>query len=92
MSTELRHFVVDRVEGDTVVIEGDDGAVYEVDRSRVPDPVKEGAVLRIRLASDGSLDDTQIQLDEHERARRLERAGELLDELRKRDPGGDVVL
>lgn len=92
MSTESRHFIVDRVEGKVAVLEGDDGDVYRLDTSRLTVAAREGAVLRIGLAADGSIDETRVELDEEETARRLARAGELLDELKKRDPGGDVVL
>ena len=92
MSTEFRHFVVDQVEGNIAVLEGDGGEVHQLNTSRLPVGTKEGTVLRIGIAADGSIDNTQVELDEEETARRLAQAAELLDELKKRDPGGDVIL
>jgi Ethanolamine utilization protein EutJ (predicted chaperonin) len=85
-------FVVDRVEGPIMIVIANDGAAREVARTTLPADIGEGAVLRVPLDEDG------VPLWAcAERARDLEegllREGrDRLDELKKRDPGGDVVL
>lgn len=92
MSTEARHFVVDRVVDHIAILQGDDGELHRLDTSRVPVALREGAVLRARRSADGAIDESTVELDEEETARRLAEAGELLDDLKQRDPGGDVIL
>jgi hypothetical protein len=53
--------------------------------------VNEGAVLRVPMVG-GVPDWGRAHADERLRRERLEEARDLLDELKRRDPGGDVVL
>jgi hypothetical protein len=53
--------------------------------------VDEGAVLRVPVVG-GVPDWGRAEADERLRRERLEDARDLLDELKRRDPGGDVVL
>ncbi|MDZ7778502.1 MAG: DUF3006 family protein [Gemmatimonadota bacterium] len=88
-----RLWVVDRIEGERVVlIEDDGGRTSEVGRSGIGAEVKEGTVLRVPTSSSGRMDWTRARPDEDERAAREEEARDILDELRPRDPGGDVTL
>jgi len=85
-------YTVDRVEGDVAVLVGDDGAAIDVPRNTLPVRVREGMVLRVRLAGRGRPDWSICTIDDEERERRLADARERLGRLRRTDPGGDVVL
>ena len=54
--------------------------------------VGEGAVLRVPVAPDGRPIWAEAVLDEAERRARIEEAERALDELKRRDPGGDIAL
>jgi hypothetical protein len=91
-------WVVDRIEGDVVVlVEDGSGASMDVARARLGSStdagarVDEGAVLRVPVVG-GVPDWGRAQADERLGRERLEEARDLLDELKRRDPGGDVVL
>lgn len=64
----------------------------EVPVGELPVSVAEGDVLRIPVWPDGTLVWGAAVLDPSERAERLREAEERLARLRKRDPGGDIVL
>ena len=92
MSDTERIWVVDRIEREVAVLVGDDsGEMTEVPVNALPNGLQEGSVLRVpedmgeRLWASASL-------DEESRLARLAEAEEILDELRQRDPGGDIVL
>ena len=85
-------YVVDRLEGDVVVLVGDDSRAVEVSPSELPVEVAEGDCLRVPVAEDGSEAWQRARIDEELREQRLQENQAVLDELRKRDPGGDVVL
>ena len=70
---------------------GDDGVALDVRRNALPVRVREGIVLRVPV-SDRGPDWSSCIIDDAERERRLAEARERLARLRKRDPGGDVVL
>ena len=86
-------FTVDRLESRVAVLIDDDGRELEVARRRLPkDARREGAVLRVELDASGDPDWTTAAVDAEEEERRLGDARERLERLRRRDPGGDVVL
>ena len=85
-------YTVDRIEGHIVVLVGDDGGALDVPERALPLRVREGVVLHVRLAADGSPDWSSATIDPAERERRSKQARETLDRLRRTDPGGDVVL
>lgn len=91
MTREDPVWVVDRIEGERVVlVEDPSGRTAEVGRSGIGVPVREGTVLRVPVAASGTLAWQDARRDEDgERARRDE-AAEIIDRLRARDPGGDV--
>ena len=93
MSESQRVYAVDRIEGASAILVEDGGAAeVRVGRDVLPSSVREGSVLRVPLAADGSPRwEAAVQDEALEQARRQE-AAEALDELRKRDPGGDVAL
>ncbi len=86
-----RFYAVDRIEGKTAVLVADDGTTIDVARSKLP-RVREGSVLRVRLGANGQPDWASAEVDKDEGERRLRRAGEMLDEMKRSDPGGDVTL
>lgn len=85
-------FSVDRLEGQRAVVVADNGGTHEVARSRLPRGSREGSVLRIPLGDDAVPLWDEARLDEAETKRRRSEGQGRLDELRKRDPGGDLAL
>ena len=93
MSGSQGIWVVDRIEGDTVVlVEDENGRTLEVSRSLISGSVDEGTVLRVPATEEGGPDWRSAKPDEELRRRRLAEARDVLEQLKKRDPGGDVVL
>jgi hypothetical protein len=88
----MAYYVIDRFEGKIAVIVADDGRAFDVPKERLPKGCREGTVLNVEAAGRDSPDWSGAAIDEAERARRLERAGEALRRLGVRDPGGDVQL
>lgn len=88
-----RLWVVDRIEGERVVlVEDATGRTAEVGRSGIGVSVREGAVLRVPASGSGTLEWQSARLDEAAEQARRDEAEEILDDLRSRDPGGDVAL
>lgn len=107
-------WVVDRVEGDAlVIVEDETGRTEEVPRRSLaagtsrPAPdvaetgvapteraagISEGSVLRVPLGRDGAPVWADAVVDEAVRRARIEEAERLLDELKRRDPGGDIAV
>jgi hypothetical protein len=85
-------YVVDRIERDVVVLVADTGDEVTVPRGSLPSAVEEGAVLRVPVAAEGGLDWAAARVDRAETERRLQEAREILRQLRRRDPGGDIEL
>ena len=93
MSEPREIWVVDRIEGDTaVLVEDATGRTLEVSRSLISASVDEGAVLRVPATEEGGPDWSLAEPDEEFRQRRLAETRDVLEQLKKRDPGGDVVL
>jgi hypothetical protein len=91
MQDETRYYTVDRIEGTTAVVIGDDGSSHDVPLSRLKGVSREDTVLRVPL-SRGRPRWSGAVVDEEERRRRLERSRAALDRLKKGDPGGDIKL
>lgn len=87
----MTHYVVDRFEGKTAVIVGDDGRSIDVPKRDLPKGAREGTVLRVE-AKGSLIDWSRAVIDEAERDRRLKLARERLDRLSETDPGGDIAL
>ena len=87
-------FAVDRREGGIVVLVADEGgeAVEVGVRELPPECRKEGAVLRVPVAVDGSPEWARAVRDREEERRRLAELSERVERLRRGDPGGDVTL
>ncbi|MDE2678086.1 MAG: DUF3006 domain-containing protein [Gemmatimonadota bacterium] len=85
-------WTVDRVEAGVAVLVPDAGEqVAEVPLSGLPAGTREGSVLRVP-DSEGRPDWSAAALDEELRRARLDEAERILQRLKRRDPGGDVVL
>ena len=92
MSEAERIWVVDRVEGRiAVLVADDDEETLDVPLNVLPHVLREGTVLRV-TESEGHPLWASAMLDEELRLRRLRQAETALNELKSRDPGGDIVL
>jgi len=86
-------WVVDRIEGDTaVLVEDGTSRTLEVSQSLIAFSIDEGTVLRVPATEEGGPDWGSAVADEGLRERRLAEARDILEELKSRDPGGDIVL
>ena len=92
MSESERTWVVDRIEGEVaVLVADDDQEILDMPLNVLPRGLREGTVLRV-TESNGHPLWVSATLDEESRLRRLREAETALDELKNRDPGGDIVL
>ncbi len=85
-------YAVDRLEGQMVVLVGDDETTVDVPRSNLPTRAREGTVLRVELGADGRPDWSSARIDDKERERRLKAAQERLNRMSESDPGGDITI
>ncbi len=91
MPTET-FYAVDRIAGEDVTLISDDGRAVSRTRDQLPDGLEEGSVVRVSVDDRGIPDWSTARLDPEETKRRRRAARGILDELRERDPGGDVEL
>ncbi|HMG19648.1 MAG TPA: hypothetical protein VK573_13055 [Gemmatimonadales bacterium] len=54
--------------------------------------LREGSVLRVPLGANGKPDWSSAEIDRDEEERRLKEANDMLDEMKRSDPGGDITL
>jgi hypothetical protein len=85
-------FSVDRFEGDVAVLVSDTGESVEMPRFELPKGLHEGSVLRVPYGLQNRPDWSRAALDRTEEERRRAEAKRTLDELKRSDPGGDIVL
>ena len=89
---EERIWVIDRIEsGIAVLIADEDQRTLETHLNMLPPGSGDGSVLRVTETRGEPLWSSAV-LAEDLRAKRLESAQVVLNEFRKRDPGGDVIL
>ncbi len=74
-----------------VLVRDGDERAEDVSVEALPGGSREGSVLRVPEL-DGRPDWTAAVLDEDARDARLREAEEVLERLRRRDPGGDIEL
>ncbi|MGD8867058.1 MAG: DUF3006 domain-containing protein [Gemmatimonadales bacterium] len=86
------YYAVDRFERDFAVLVQDSGEETSVPRASLSSAIREGTVLRVPVGEGGVPRWDAARVDEAETERRLREAREVLRELRKRDPGGDIEL
>ena len=92
MSESERTWVVDRIEGEVaVLVADDDQETLDMPLNVLPHGVREGTVLKV-TENKGDLLWVSATLNEESRLRRLGETETALDELKNRDPGGDIVL
>ncbi len=91
MSTDRVLVAVDRLEGDQAVLEGADGTMYLVRADSLPLGATSGSVLSVRIVG-GEVEEAGMSVDDAATAKRRAEAEEIIAELRRRDPGGDVIL
>lgn len=92
MSESERTWVVDRIEGEVaVLVADDDQEILDMPLNVLPRGLREGAVLKVPESKGHPLWGSAM-LDEELRLKRLRQAETALHELKKRDPGGDIVL
>ena len=92
MTERQELWIVDRFEGDRVVVERALHEVLTLPRALLPAGVREGEVLRVAVTAAPSESRLVITRDEAETRRRAADAKRLLGELAARDPGGDLKL
>jgi hypothetical protein len=85
-------YAVDRLEGNIAVLVSDLGATLQMPRVELPTGLREGAVLRVRFGAQNLPDWSSAVIDKEEEQRRLREAKEMLDDLKRSDPGGDIKL
>lgn len=93
MNGERRRLVVDRFEGDLAVVEVDGVGFVDLPRWLLPEGTREDDVLvaTAREAADGAVT-WEIRIDAEATAAAREEARSLVERLRRKDPGGDIVL
>jgi len=89
MSVEQR-YAVDRIEGETAVLTGDDGAEVALPIRNLGCAVREGLMLLVPVGRDGWPQWRRARVDAAERERSVDRATDVLQDPEARDPGGDV--
>ncbi|PYO13317.1 MAG: DUF3006 domain-containing protein [Gemmatimonadetes bacterium] len=89
---ESHRFIIDRHEGDLAVVEVDGGPVLDLPRWLLPHAARPDDVLAVsvELGTDRAVVTIVRDVVATERARAEARRA--VDRLRRRDPGGDVVL
>jgi hypothetical protein len=92
MSTEPEHLAVDRFESGIAILVSDNGDVLEVERSGLPDGIIPGDVISVTRNHRGDILWNKTSVDEEATADRLAQAKTILEELRGRDPGGNITL
>jgi hypothetical protein len=85
-------WIVDRFEGERAVLERALHEMLEVPRALLPARAQEGDALRVTIWTADGESRLSIVRDEAETHRRAGEAGRILQDLKRRDPGGDVKL
>jgi hypothetical protein len=85
-------WIVDRFEGDRVVVERALHETLVLPRALLPEDVREGDALRVTVTAAAGESRLVITRDEAETRRRAADAKRLQRELAARDPGGDLKL
>lgn len=75
------HLAMDRREGRTAVLFTDDGEQVDLPASVLPDGAREGDIFSVT-----------VELDEDATRRTAEESRAIQDELKKHDPGWDIIL
>ena len=87
---KIAFYAVDRLEQGIAVLVSDSGATVQMPRVELPTGIREGAVLRVRFCAQNLPDWSSAVIDRQEEERRLREVKEMLDEMKRSDPGGDI--
>ena len=90
--SETHRLVVDRFEGDLAVVEVDGERFLDLPRWLLPPGVREDDVIIVRRRPGESRVTLELEVDAAATAAARAEARRLLDELRGKDPGGDLSL
>ena len=92
MTERQELWIVDRLEGDRVVVERALHEVLTLPRALLPAGAREGDALRVAVTAAAGESRLVITRDEAETRRRAADAKRLQGDLASRDPGGDIKL
>lgn len=92
--TESRHeLIVDRIEGDRAVVEVDGAYVLELPRWLLPaETSPDDLLIVVTRAADAGTVEHKIRVDHAATAEAQREARGLVERLRGRDTGGDIVI
>ncbi len=91
MSTEQR-YAVDRLDAATAVLIDEHGNTIAIPKNRLGVALEEGMILFIPIDSSGTPNWYEARVDQEAAEEARKEARKTLDELKERDPGGDVKL
>lgn len=91
MPTEQR-YAVDRLTATTAVLIDESGNTIAIPKNRLGVTPEEGMVLFIPVDSSGTPNWYEARVDQEAAEEARKEAQKILDELKERDPGGDVKL
>jgi hypothetical protein len=88
----MHWLIVDRFEGEFVVVEMPGGITIDLPRWLLPNGAKEGDVIQVEtgLGRDSKGGSVRLTVDREASAASLADSRERLQRLRDRDPGGDI--
>lgn len=92
MMTSTRRWTLDSLEEGIANVEEDGARMVLVPAWLLPDGVREGAVLTVRVEQRGDASVVTVHLDRDATERALERSREQLRGPTGNDPGGDIIL
>ncbi len=91
MATEQR-YTVDRLSAATAVLIDENGNTIAIPKNRLGIAPEEGMILFIPVDSSGTPNWYEARVDHEAAEEARKEARKILDELKERDPGGDVKL
>ncbi|HIF39128.1 MAG TPA: DUF3006 family protein [Gemmatimonadetes bacterium] len=91
-SMNKRIWAVDRIEGEVVVLVSDtSNRIVEVNLKKLPEGMKEKSILHVFERKDQPVWSSAV-LDESIEVQKENEAEEIVQDLKKRDPGGDIKV
>jgi hypothetical protein len=89
---DKRIWAVDRIEGEVAVLVSDtNNRIVEVSLKKLPEGTKEKSILHIFERRDQPIWGSAV-LDESIEVQRKKKAEAIVEDLKKRDPGGDIEI
>ena len=87
-----RIWAVDRIEGDVAVLISDiDNRTVEVSLKKLPEDTKEKSILHVFERRDQPVWNSAV-LDESIEVQKESESEEIVEDLKQRDPGGDIII